>query len=93
MRYALEWQESSLRALESLPPRVRERIVGRLKALADNPRPSASAPLAGDLAGLRRLRIGDYRAAYEVDDAQGTVTIRAVGHRSRFYEALARSRD
>jgi mRNA interferase RelE/StbE len=88
--YAVRWRTSAERDFSALPRDAQVRILVRVEALADSPRPAASAALAGPLAGLRRLRVGDYRIAYVVDDAERTVGIVALGHRSKFYEDLNR---
>ena len=82
---------SAERDLHALPRDVQERVMVRVEALAETPRPPSSAPLKGTLTGLRRVRVGDYRIAYLVDDVEGTVGVVAVGHRSRFYEDLGRN--
>lgn len=74
--------------LEDLPPKVCATVWRRLQGLKGNPQGPSTRPLAGDLQGLRRLRIGDYRAAYYVEG--DTVFVLAVGHRSRFYEIAKR---
>lgn len=91
MSYDLRWRLSAENDLHALPRDVQERVLLRVEALARNPRPSASTSLKGTLAGLRRLRVGDYRIAYLVDDADFWIGILAVGHRSKFYENLRRS--
>lgn len=90
MSHSIRWQPAATRDLERLPDDVQGRIMACVDALAENPRPVFSAPLKGPLAGLVRLRIGDYRVAYLVDDAQRTLGILTVGHRSRFYEVTRR---
>jgi mRNA interferase RelE/StbE len=76
----------------SLPKPVRVRLITRVDSLAENPRPPGSEPLTGDLRGLRKLRIGDYRVAYEVVDNDGTVWVWQIGHRRRFYRDVRRRR-
>lgn len=78
------------RDMADLPTQVRAQVDVRIAALSQNPRPGASEALTGNLAGMRRLRVGDYRIAYVVDDQTGMVRVRAVGHRSRFYQGLGR---
>lgn len=75
--------------LRDLPGQVRDAVWRRLESLRQDPQGPGTGALAGNLAGLRRLRIGDYRAAYLVDG--DTIRVFAVAHRSRIYE-LARRR-
>jgi mRNA interferase RelE/StbE len=77
--------------LAGLPPEVRRRVDARMIALAANPWPPGSEALKGDLTGLRRLRVGDYRVAYHVGDAERVVTVVRIAHRSRFYQDLGRT--
>lgn len=45
-------------------------------------------PLGHSLHGLRRLRVGDYRILYKVEEKKGLVTITAIGHRRDIYKRL-----
>ena len=93
MSYEVHLNEAAERDLTSLPANVQSKILQRLGCLADDPRPQNAIPLAGTLRGSWRLRVGNYRAAYEIDDSAGMVIVWAVDHRSRFYdEALRRRR-
>ncbi|MDO9130000.1 MAG: type II toxin-antitoxin system RelE/ParE family toxin [Anaerolineales bacterium] len=69
--------------LDTLPENVRRRIVARLLMLEENPRPSGFKKLRGEEAF--RLRVGDYRVLYTIDDRARIVTIYAVGHRREVY--------
>jgi addiction module RelE/StbE family toxin len=78
--------------LLGLPRHAQQAVWRRLQDLKQNPQGPGTRALAGNLKGLRRLRIGDYRAAYCVDDE--AVRVLVVGHRNRFYEiATRRSRS
>lgn len=90
MSYELRVTRRALRGLQGLPPDVRDRITKRMKALADDPRVHGTKQLQGTLRSVRRLRVGDYRIGYEVDDAAALVIIRAVGHRQHVYDELRR---
>jgi mRNA interferase RelE/StbE len=75
---------SARKELESLPSRVVERVLPRLDLLAHEPRPSGCRKLSGGQ-NLWRLRVGDYRIVYSVDDRQQVVDIVAVRHRKDAY--------
>ena len=92
MSYRLIFDDPVTEDLADLPKAVRERIVAKLATLADDPRPGSARPLTGELRGEWRLRIGDYRVAYSIDDERRTVHVWNVGHRSRFYERARRRR-
>ena len=77
--HTLVWQPAAVAGLVRV--RAEDRQVAKalrttIGALADDPRPPESAPLAGD---LRRLRLGRVRVLYDVDDAAGAVHILTVG--------------
>jgi mRNA interferase RelE/StbE len=63
------------------------RIDARIRALADHPRPHGTEHLRGPQGGFR-LRVGDYRILYDVDDAQQMVIIGRVRHRRDVYRGL-----
>lgn len=60
-----------------------KKIIAAIRTLADNPRPSGSRKLA--TGSVMRLRVGDYRVLYSVDDTLRTITINAIGHRREVY--------
>ena len=74
MAYRLEFVPSAVRDLEKAPPEVQRRLVRAIKHLASQPRPPGARALRGDRTGLR-IRGGDYRILYEVDDEALVVTI------------------
>jgi mRNA interferase RelE/StbE len=71
------------RDLNRLPDFVFRRINERLLSLEDDPRPPGVKRLSHR--GEYRLRVGDYRVLYEVDDKEKTVEIVSVGHRRDVY--------
>ncbi|HEY8665296.1 MAG TPA: type II toxin-antitoxin system RelE/ParE family toxin [Tepidisphaeraceae bacterium] len=87
MSYRVTFKASADKALDKLPKSVHARIVERAMALIDEPRPVGSVKLAG-AGGLWRIRIGDYRIVYLIDDERQTVDIRIVAHRREVYRGL-----
>lgn len=69
--------------MQSLPVSDHKRVVAKIRRLADDPRPSGTERLAGD--ERYRVRQGDYRVLYSVDDAAKTLVIVKVGHRRDVY--------
>ena len=61
-----------------------ERIHHKILGLQDDPRPQGSRKLSGNLEGWR-IRVGDYRVLYQIDDDAATVTIVRVKHRRDVY--------
>jgi len=66
-----------------LPDQVHDRIVKHLLRLSGQPRPPGSRKLQG--MDAYRIRIGDYRVLYEVDDQRLKVIVYSVGHRREVY--------
>jgi mRNA interferase RelE/StbE len=73
------------RDIESLHPHVARRVLAALRALRPNPRPAGCALLRDYRPATWRLRVGDWRILYEIDDRAGIVTITGVRHRSKAY--------
>jgi mRNA interferase RelE/StbE len=72
------------RELRKLDPPARRRIQAALELLADNPRPPAARQLVGG-AGEWRVRTGDYRIVYEIQDEVLLVLVLRIGHRREVY--------
>lgn len=83
MAYSLFIEAKADKELGKLPTEVQERIDEAIDGLADDPQPPGSRKLRGR--DGRRLRVGDYRVLYAVDDAEMTVTVIRVGHRKDVY--------
>ena len=71
--------------IANLETSMRNRVVAALQQLADEPRPAGARMLAGNVKGAWRIRIGNYRVLYDIDDVQKTVVILAVLHRREAY--------
>ena len=84
-RYSVELKPSARKELERLPGRVIERIFPRLEALEDEPRPAGCKKLKGGRDEWR-IRVGDYRVVYTIDDVKLRVSVTRVRHRSEVYE-------
>lgn len=68
-----------------MAPSLVERIFPKIAELAINPRPVGCTKLVGE-DQLWRIRIGDYRVIYSIEDAQQTVDVMVIRHRSKAYE-------
>lgn len=73
------------KSLRSLDRSLRNRILSALIALATDPRPPGCIKIKSE-DGVWRIRVGDYRTGYVIDDAAITVTIVRIGNRSDFYD-------
>ena len=63
------------------PRQDQSRIVTKLRALAENPRPIGCEPVKAAEPGTHRLRVGNYRIVYTVEDAAQTVVVARVARR------------
>jgi mRNA interferase RelE/StbE len=83
--YDVVLTSSAEKELRKLSRQLIARIVPRLEDFASNPRPSGCKKLQG---GDRewRIRVGDYRVVYTIDDAKLLVEVTRVRHRSDVYQ-------
>ncbi|PKB64711.1 MAG: plasmid stabilization protein [SAR202 cluster bacterium Io17-Chloro-G2] len=84
MNYRLLLSSRSRRALNAVPRLIFPRIQLAIDALANDPRPPGCVKLVGS-SDQWRVRIGDYRVIYAVDDGRREVIILRVGHRREIY--------
>ena len=82
--YAITFVRSARKQLEALDRARALRIVGRIESLAVTPRPVGCVKLEGGT-GLWRIRVGDYRVIYEIDDDRCRIDVSAVRHRRDAY--------
>ncbi len=81
--YSLRIKRSAEKELRRIPKVDLRRIVQKIDNLAIDPRPPSSEKLFGD--NIYRIRQGDYRILYTVDDEERVVEIIKVGHRREVY--------
>jgi Cytotoxic translational repressor of toxin-antitoxin stability system len=84
VRYKIVFLPVARKELISLPHEVQKRIDKKIIALADDPRPHDVKALHGEKK-LYRVRVGDYRIVYNVEDKVITVVIVRVRHRKDVY--------
>ncbi|MCC6212595.1 MAG: type II toxin-antitoxin system RelE/ParE family toxin [Burkholderiales bacterium] len=83
--YRLVAKASAAKELAAVEPtKLRQRLAAAIGNLAENPRPPGCEKLAG-AADAYRIRQGDYRAVYTVDDRAHVVLLVKVGHRREVY--------
>jgi mRNA interferase RelE/StbE len=83
--YSVEIKRSAAKELDRVEPRAqRQRIVARIRALAAEPRPPGAQKLAGNETRLR-LRQGDFRILYELDEVRQKIVVVKIGHRREVY--------
>lgn len=84
-QYTVYLKPAAERALKKIADQTaRRRIVRAIDGLATTARPSQAAKIQGS-DGLLRIRTGDYRIIYAVEDATHTVLVATIGHRRDVY--------
>ena len=84
MTYRIEWRPRARKAFLALDKPVRRRIGEAVDALAVDPR-SAAAKMITGAHGVLRIRVGDYRVVYAIDEGELIVLVLGAGHRSEIY--------
>ncbi|MDR3234585.1 MAG: type II toxin-antitoxin system RelE/ParE family toxin [Planctomycetaceae bacterium] len=83
--YRIFIKNKAEKEIASLPPAVADRIAAAIDGLAENPRQMGSKKLQG-YANVFRIRVGDYRIVYSIEDAVLTVEVIKIGHRQSIYK-------
>lgn len=81
--YAVQILPVAARAIRKLPPEAKRRVQAMIELLEENPRPPAAKKLT--VRPEWRVRSGDYRLLYRIEDAVLTVIIVDAGHRREIY--------
>ena len=81
--YRLQIKPSAVKELEAIQLKDRKRLVAKLRRLANEPRPDGCEKLSGH--DKYRVRQGDYRVLYSVDDSEQSVVVVKIGHRRDVY--------
>jgi mRNA interferase RelE/StbE len=83
--YQIEITRDALKTLAKLDKPIRRRLQAAIDRLGDDPRPSGVIALKG-LPDYLRIRVGDYRVIYRIEDGRLVVVVVAIGHRREIYE-------
>jgi mRNA interferase RelE/StbE len=81
--YKVVVKKSAEKELRCIPARDLVKLIDRIRSLSAHPRPHGCEKMAGE--DRYRIRQGDWRFIYTVDDHSKTVTIYKVGHRREVY--------
>jgi len=84
--HVLDFSVNGSNSLESLDNHTQQRVFDKLKRLVQNIDNLTLIPLKGKFSGCYKLKVGDYRAIYEVDHNKKVVTVHKVGHRKEIYK-------
>ncbi len=87
LKYSVVFARSARKELENLYRSIALRVFKKIEALPLNPRPAGCKKLAGQNA-LWRIRIGDYRVIYAIDDTRRLIDITIIRHRSKVYRDI-----
>jgi len=84
MAYSVTFTKASKRQFDKLPHPAKQRLGAAIEQLARDPRPAGAIKLSGE-DGLYRVRGGDYRAIYQIQDERLLILVVKVGHRREVY--------
>ena len=84
MIYSISIKQSAIKALQKIEHTQGLRLIEAIDKLKTNP--NAGSVLKGEFSGLRRIRIGDYRIVYEVQNQQLIILVVRVAHRREVYK-------
>jgi mRNA interferase RelE/StbE len=85
--YRVKLSKHALKDADRLPEEIWQRILDALRTLEQSPRPHGCVKIRGDVS-LYRIRVGDYRALYDIDDANRLVVVMRIQHRREAYRKL-----
>ncbi|GAA1467153.1 type II toxin-antitoxin system RelE/ParE family toxin [Nocardiopsis exhalans] len=85
--YALQYTNTARKGIKNLDGSVRRRVRRAIEALAHDPRPSGCVQIKGHT-DMWRVRVGDYRIRYAIDDGVLVVLVLKVASRGGFYDDL-----
>ena len=85
VKYSLEIKRSAQKELDALDDALFNRIDLKILALADNPRPAGCKKLRG-YKNHWRIRVGEWRVVYIIDDTATLVSVTRIAHRREVYE-------
>lgn len=84
--YKIEIKKSAIKEIENLPKKTLARVIEQIKTLSDDPRPNGCKKLSGD--EKYRIRVGDYRILYLIEEKIITVFVVKIAHRKEVYRML-----
>ena len=82
--YSVTIKKSAAKSIEKLPKKVVNEIIPAIRNLSENPRPNGVKKLTTS-EDLWRIRVGDYRVVYWIEDDVKVVDVTQVAHRSNVY--------
>jgi mRNA interferase RelE/StbE len=89
MVYRIEFTRQAERQFKALPRNIQTRLKSHIDRLIEDPRPSGAYKLSGK-DDLYRIRVGDYRVIYAVQDKALLILVLKVGHRGNVYRRITK---
>lgn len=83
--YQIKFKSSAVKELKNLPYQIQKRINITIQELQENPRPSGVVKLTQD-DKLYRVRVGNYRIVFKIDDTDRVIKITRIRHRRDVYD-------
>ena len=87
MKYSVEFKKSAAKTLRKLPRSIQKRIIDKLSEIENSPPPSVETKLKGNNP-FHRIRVGDYRIIYEIQNNILVILVIKIGHRKDIYKHL-----
>lgn len=88
MKYRVEVKRSAAKALAKIPKPDQNRIIEKIDGLAENLPNSGTTKMKGDNP-FHKVRVGDYRIIYEIQDDILVILILKIGHRRDVYKNIS----
>ena len=85
-KYSIEIKKSAVKEIEHLSRKDTKAVLNEIASLSDNPRPHGSKKLSGQ--EKYRVRCGDYRILYAIEDDVLIIYVVKVGHRKDVYRGI-----
>jgi len=86
MSYSIEFTLEAIADLSKIDRANQLRIAKKIKWLGENFEQLTPLSLTGNLSGYFKLRIGDYRVIYTINQSEKVTTIQQIGHRREIYD-------
>ena len=86
MSYHVSIRKQALKELQDLPTKESSKIVAAIDDLREDPRPAGCKKLKGEHEYFWRIRVGNYRVLYKIEDTIKVIEVGKIGHRKDVYE-------
>jgi mRNA interferase RelE/StbE len=88
LKYNIEFKRSAAKALKKIPRSDRRKIRDRIDSLAENLPDPVTTKMKGDNP-FHKVRVGDYRVVYEIQESLLVILVLKIGHRKDVYRRLS----